>query len=57
MHIKATIVAYAFSMQCFKNAIIVAYVSLRVKLSMLHYNYNSMADQIFTFKITTIIIW
>ena len=31
MRIKATIVAYAFSVQCFKNATIVAYVGLRVK--------------------------
>ena len=30
MHIKATIVAYAFSVQYFDNAIIVAYVGLRV---------------------------
>ena len=32
MHIKATIVAYAFLVQCFENATIVAYVSLRVKV-------------------------
>ena len=32
MHIKATIVAYAFSVQCFENATIVAYAGLRVKL-------------------------
>ena len=31
MHIKATIVAYAFSVQCFENATIVAYVGLMVK--------------------------
>ena len=31
MHIKATIVAYAFSVQCFENATIVAYAGLRVK--------------------------
>ena len=31
MHIKATIVAYVFSVQCFENATIVAYVGLRVK--------------------------
>ena len=31
MHIKATIVGYAFSVQYFKNATIVAYVNLRVK--------------------------
>ena len=30
MHIKATIVAYAFSVQCFENATIVAYAGLRV---------------------------
>ena len=30
MHIKATIVAYAFSVQCFENTTIVAYVGLRV---------------------------
>ena len=33
MHIKATIVAYAFSVQCFENATIVAYAGLRVKLN------------------------
>ena len=31
MHIKATIVAYAFSVQCFENATIVAYAGLMVK--------------------------
>ena len=31
MCIKATRVAYAFSMQCFENATIVAYAGLRVK--------------------------
>ena len=31
MRIKATIVAYAFSVQCFENATIVAYAGLRVK--------------------------
>ena len=31
MRIKATIVAYVFSVQYFKNATIVAYVGLRVK--------------------------
>ena len=31
MRIKATIVAYAFSVQYFENATIVAYASLRVK--------------------------
>ena len=30
MRIKATIVAYAFSVQCFENATIVAYAGLRV---------------------------
>ena len=30
MRIKANIVAYAFSVQCFENAIIVAYVGLRI---------------------------
>ena len=30
MRIKATIVAYVFSVQCFENATIVAYVGLRV---------------------------
>ena len=33
MHIKATIVAYAFSVQCFENATIVTYMGLRVKLN------------------------
>ena len=32
MHIKATIVAYAFSVQFIENATIVAYAGLRVKL-------------------------
>ena len=32
MRIKATIVAYAFSVQCFENATIVAYAGLRVKV-------------------------
>ena len=31
MRIKATIVAYAFLAQCFKNATIVAYADLRIK--------------------------
>ena len=31
MHIKATIVAYAFSVQYFENPTIVAYAGLRVK--------------------------
>ena len=31
MHIKATIVAYTFSVQCFENATIMAYAGLRVK--------------------------
>ena len=31
MRIKATIVAYVFSVQCFENATIVAYAGLRVK--------------------------
>ena len=31
MCIKATIVAYAFSVQCFENATIVVYAGLRVK--------------------------
>ena len=30
MRIKATVVAYAFSVQCFENATIVAYAGLRV---------------------------
>ena len=30
MHIKVTIVAYVFSVQCFENATIVAYAGLRV---------------------------
>ena len=29
---KATIVAYAFSVQCFENVTIVAYVGLRVNI-------------------------
>ena len=35
MRIKATIVAYAFSVQCFENATIVAYAGLRVNLAWL----------------------
>ena len=35
MHTKATIVAYAFSVQCFENAIIVAYA-----------DYGLMTDEI-----------
>ena len=31
MHIKATIVAYAFMVQYFENATIVAYADLRIK--------------------------
>ena len=31
MRIKATIVAYAFLVQCFENATIVAYADLRIK--------------------------
>ena len=31
MRFKATIVAYAFSAQCFENATIVAFAGLRVK--------------------------
>ena len=31
MRIKATVVAYAFSVQCFENATLVAYAGLRVK--------------------------
>ena len=31
MRIKVTIVAHAFSVQCFENATIVAYAGLRVK--------------------------
>ena len=30
MRIKANIVAYAFSAQCFENAIIMAYAGLRI---------------------------
>ena len=46
MRIKATIVTYAFSVQCFENATIVAYVGLRVntKIQMLaREKYNRMA--------------
>ena len=34
MRIKTTVVPYAFSVQCFENAIIVAYAGLRVKLKL-----------------------
>ena len=34
MYIKATIVAYAFSMECFENATIVAYAGLWIKYFM-----------------------
>ena len=37
MRTKATIVAYAFSEQCFENATIVAYAGLRVKLVPLYF--------------------
>ena len=32
MRIKATIVAYAFSVQCFEKATVVAYAGLRIKV-------------------------
>ena len=32
MRIKATIVAYAFSVRCFENTTLVAYVGLRVDI-------------------------
>ena len=38
MRIKATIVAYAFSVQCFENATIVAYAGLRVKDSVYEFS-------------------
>ena len=38
MRIKTTIVAYAFSVQCFENATIVAYAGLRVKVFGKSYN-------------------
>ena len=41
MHIKATIVAYAFLVQCFENANIVAYAGLRVKTK---YDYDSLVS-------------
>ena len=34
MHIKATVVAYAFSVQYFENTTIVAYAGLRVKITL-----------------------
>ena len=37
MHIKASIVAYAFLVQCFENATIVAYAGLRVKVKIIPY--------------------
>ena len=36
MRIKATVVAYAFSVQCFENATIVAYAGLRVNHMVIH---------------------
>ena len=39
MRIKATIMAYAFSVQYFENATIVAYAGLRVKLHEVLVNY------------------
>ena len=36
MRIKATIVAYAFSVQCFESATIVAYADLRVNVETLN---------------------
>ena len=41
MRIKATIVAYAFSVWCFENTTIVTYVGLRVKLNV----YNTVASK------------
>ena len=38
MHIKATTEAYAFSVQYFENATIVAYVGLRVKSNIKYSN-------------------
>ena len=38
MCIKATILAYAFSLQCFENATVVAYVGLRVKIENIFYH-------------------
>ena len=40
MHIKANIVAYAFLVQCFENATIVAYVGLRVKVKVCLFHYS-----------------
>ena len=37
MHIKATIVTYAFLVQCFENATIVAYAGLRVQWLIEHF--------------------
>ena len=36
MHIKSTMVAYGFSVQCYENATIVAYAGLRVKETNIH---------------------
>ena len=40
MRIKATIVTYAFSVQCFENGTIVAYAGLRVKDHHVHMKYT-----------------
>ena len=45
MRIKATIVAYAFSVHCFENATIVAYAGLRVKSIAI--NISNLTDSLF----------
>ena len=62
MHIKATIVAYAFSVQCFENATIVAYAGLTVKglSSKVSYKYgcyyrSSANDILIPHKLTNIL--
>ena len=46
MRIKATIVAYAFLVQCFEHATIVAYAGLRVKYTN-DFNRGSSSDALF----------
>ena len=53
MRIKTTIVAYAFSVQHFENATIVAYAGLRVKCSnyIVKYIFGFIGSFLFTFSL------
>ena len=54
MRIKTTIVAYAFSVQCFENATIVAYVGLRVKYITMIYLFTAMHTYISAVKFVVV---